>query len=328
MKKFIKSYSFFSALLFACTLFIGVKATDAFEGFPQCKAHPDLPDYTQLQLADAKPARGVNDGLFQFPLNKPFTFSMTVKNTGAETKSYTYIAGFNQCVSSDLTNNPWKCTGAQVGGFTQQQTQTIGSGETKTFSFSTDQIECGKRYQYDIYIPYALTQDSSCGPDISGLVEFACANPTPTPTNSPTPTPTTPPQSSNFSCTQLLTSPNSGSEGVKIAFTGQGNSHGGKVITGFQFNFGDGSGAFVDKRFEGDASVSIDHTYPTQGKYTATAQVKEQGGAYSDIPEACKKTVEVFKMPTQIPSTGAESLPFSMMGISLGYFLIKKALVA
>lgn len=331
MIKLLKSYSFLSALLcvflFFIALFVGVNTAQSFEGFPQCKTHPDLPDYTQLSTVDAKPARGVNAGLFQLPLAKPFTFSMTVKNNGSDSKAFTYIAGFNQCVPSDLTVNPWKCTGAQVSGFTQTQTQTVGSGETKTFSFSTDQIVCGKRYQYDIYIPYALTQTSACGPDMSGLVEFICEQPTPTPTSTPTPTPTPTTVPSSFSCTGLSASPTSGLEGVKVTFSGNGNANGGKVITGFEFTFGDNSGAFIDKRFEGNGSVSIDHTYPTQGKYVASVRVKEQGGAFSDIPDSCKRTIDVFKTPTQIPSTGVEVIPLAMMGGSLGWFLIKKALI-
>ena len=177
----------------------------------QCAAHPDLPNYIQLENINGVPGKGVNAGTFQLPLKKPFTFSLTVKNNGTDSFSGTYKANFNKCTPNDLTVNPWKCTGPAVSDFPtyQSQTKTVAPGQTETFAFSTNDIVCGQRYQYDIFIPDALTQDSACGPDMSGLVEFTCeiTTPTPTvpvtPTLTPTPTPTltpTPPLECNSSC--------------------------------------------------------------------------------------------------------------------------------
>ena len=118
---------------------------------------------------------------------------------------------------------------------------------------------------------YAIIK--ACGNPI-----YATPVPPPTPPQPPKPTPT-------YSCTSLTKLDMSNTQ---KRFTATGAAAGGAAITGYTFDFGDGTQ-------QTQAGTTIDHTYATPGTYTAkvTVNVTAEGTNKTATAPACQVSVTI-----------------------------------
>ena len=92
---------------------------------------------------------------------------------------------------------------------------------------------------------------------------------------------------------------------TKYSFKTDATAKDGAVITGYEYEFGDGT----KQHFVAPQGVTVEHEYAKPGSYTATVMVEFRVGDkfYGARSEACKVQVEVA--PENCPIPGKENLP-------------------
>ncbi|MBI2611797.1 PKD domain-containing protein [Candidatus Gottesmanbacteria bacterium] len=129
-------------------------------------------------------------------------------------------------------------------------------------------------------------------------VTFTLATPTPGPSATPTLTPTqtpspTPKDNVPPKCTSLSASPISGDAPLLVTFVASGYDNNEGYVAGFDFTFGDGETKKIEQTFNTNDSYTITHSYGKVGTYIASVRIKDNNGAWSDVPDACKQTITV-----------------------------------
>ncbi len=132
----------------------------------------------------------------------------------------------------------------------------------------------------------------------------SCGNPviaTPVPAPKPTPKPTPTPC---YQCTSLTDTQDARNQ---FTFTAKAEASNGAVITGYVFNYGDGTNQTVSTSA---ASTTAQHTYSNSGTFnvSVSALVKVNGAIKTVTAANCATTVKVTPVPTPTPCYQCTSL--------------------
>jgi hypothetical protein len=131
----------------------------------------------------------------------------------------------------------------------------------------------------------------SCGNPVKAT-PIPAPKPAPKPTPAPTPTPT-PTPTPCYQCTSLTDAQNARNQ---FTFTVKASATNGAVITGYVFNYGDGTNQTVSTSA---TSANAQHTYANSGSYNVTvaALVKVDGVVKTVTAANCATTVKVCPQP-------------------------------
>lgn len=102
-----------------------------------------------------------------------------------------------------------------------------------------------------------------------------------------------PPPSQQSVCDNLNVSPISGNLPLGINANLSGHTSGGGSISSYRFNFGDGTGDFVQ------SSTSLNHTFNSLGTFTVRGYVKDNLGNENGGSGSCQATVTVNTVSSQ-----------------------------
>ena len=110
------------------------------------------------------------------------------------------------------------------------------------------------------------------------------------PSSATTPLPTV---NLNPDCTSLSVNPSfSLSAPLVTTLTCSGLDGDGNIAAG-EFIFGDGKTQSIEKNVGSPGTISTTYTYIQPGNYYLTCRVRDNRGAFSNIPDSCKKTVTI-----------------------------------
>lgn len=147
--------------------------------------------------------------------------------------------------------------------------------------------------------------------------------PSGTPTNTPTATPTnTPTDTSNTApvCTDLALNPTSGTAPFTVTLKCTGKDIDGD-ITAVEFTLPDGTTKLIEQNVGSLGSLSTTYTVPTDGSYNFSCRVRDNNQKFSDVPDACRKSlhlnVEVTPTPRPIgPTSTPTPIPTPKIPVS------------
>ncbi len=170
---------------------------------------------------------------------------------------------------------------AQNGAVIKGYVFNYGDGNSQTVATGNNSISA--QHTYKSANTYKVT--------VAALIAVNGQTKTVTSANCATTAKVCPPPTAE--CTNLTSEENTRTE---FTFTAKANAQNGAVITGYQFNYGDGSNQTVTS---GNSSVSASHTYANPGTYNVTvAALVTMNGQAQTIPSAtCATTVKVCPPP-------------------------------
>lgn len=147
--------------------------------------------------------------------------------------------------------------------------------------------------------------------------------PTPSVTPSATPTITPTPTNSPPNCSGLSVNPIAGGAPLTVNFSCAGYDPD-NDITAVEFGFGDTNKRLVEKSAGQFGSITTTYTYNSTGSYHVTCRVRDNNMAYSDYPQSCQSTVNVYtksaspaatRVPTPISTSSALAGPIIYTGL-------------
>jgi hypothetical protein len=169
---------------------------------------------------------------------------------------------------------------------------------TKTLTFDTGETKMLKKID-STDILGAPTNGSYAAGGTGG----ATSTPTVTPTLTPTGTGGSDSGGNTIpTCASLYSDITTGTGTPQtVTFTCSGVDPNG-YINAAEFVFGDGTSQVVEKNVGSPGSIATTHTYNTIGSLGASCRVRDNTGAYSSIPENCRKIITI-KQGTKVTAT-------------------------